>query len=264
MNAFATEVRRKRAAAARKGEAEPKSSPWGQVQTALKIGPGLWTVSTASHGGIKVVTDEQWNRIPAAFREKAEPGRWFEEDCAATIPLFFCEVYEGLKGEQVKPSLIEWYWPEWEAHTGEIIDPANCHRKREYLWRQANRNSWTVTAAFGGGMKYRGRMPVPFGLVGVVAKLGGREGPPSCAERFYFVAQDKYDAREFSYVIEPTDEPWPEDTADDNEKKLAYLKASGIPTGEHDTAIECRVCKFDHFHPGKYSACGWCGACFYQ
>src|SRR3954469_18332191 len=56
---------------------EPRTSPWGPVQHAHAIGSaGIWQVSTAGHGGIKV---------PAALNEKINPAwrntdGWYEED----------------------------------------------------------------------------------------------------------------------------------------------------------------------------------------
>jgi len=56
-------------------------TPWGKAQDITGIGEGLWWVSTASHGGVKL--DAKRNRlIPQAARM---PGGWYEEDCKWAI-----------------------------------------------------------------------------------------------------------------------------------------------------------------------------------
>lgn len=64
----------------------PRSSPWGRVQSAERIGDGgIWQVSTASHGGM-FVPDALLSRVSAegrAFARKWSGSEaWFEEDCA--------------------------------------------------------------------------------------------------------------------------------------------------------------------------------------
>ena len=63
-------------------------SPWGRIQHLAMIAPGVWKVSTASHGGIWLSPD-RLALVPADYRAYAErwahgwgPG-WFEEDVAA-------------------------------------------------------------------------------------------------------------------------------------------------------------------------------------
>ena len=62
------------------------SSPWGQVQRAAEIAPGLHQVSTAGHGGVWLSS----SRVAALT--KAFPGfvpfagwPWLEEDCDACL-----------------------------------------------------------------------------------------------------------------------------------------------------------------------------------
>ena len=59
----------------------PTTSPWGGVQDGVRHAEGLYSVSTASHGGIKV--DAILNEtIPAVFR--ADEG-WYEEDADLSL-----------------------------------------------------------------------------------------------------------------------------------------------------------------------------------
>ena len=70
------------------------TSPWGQVQRACELAPGIHQLSTASHGGVWLSS----SRVVAL--KKAFPGfapfagwPWLEEDCdACLIPLAWPEV----------------------------------------------------------------------------------------------------------------------------------------------------------------------------
>src|SRR4051794_1640047 len=55
----------------------PVHSPWGEVQPATRFADGIYSVSTAGHGGFKV-SDEFNKLIPEPFRAD---GGWYEEDC---------------------------------------------------------------------------------------------------------------------------------------------------------------------------------------
>ena len=68
---------------------QPTVSPWGTPETCREIYPGVWTISTRSHGGIYVANDAVLARIPlhrrayAARRSHGHGDRWYEEDIAA-------------------------------------------------------------------------------------------------------------------------------------------------------------------------------------
>jgi hypothetical protein len=96
-------------------------TPWGLAQGApTPIAPGIFSVSTASHGGIWL-DDQRLSQVPEHFRAWAKrwahgADQWFEEDCcwatvACTWPAFFPE-------EQVSAArkIIAHYFPE-SVHT---------------------------------------------------------------------------------------------------------------------------------------------------
>ena len=68
---------------------EPNKSPWGAVQTCDTLCPGVFLVSTASHGGTMVSNDVAAFLSPAAKRCGFRRGGYlcFEEDCDAQIVL---------------------------------------------------------------------------------------------------------------------------------------------------------------------------------
>lgn len=55
------------------------SSPWGAVQEQTMMAPGIYSVSTPSHGGI-FVEPELWNTMKVKSTPYSQDG-WFEEDC---------------------------------------------------------------------------------------------------------------------------------------------------------------------------------------
>ena len=112
-------------------------TPWGAAQDVTELAPGIVSVSTASHGGIKVCSTMN-KRIPAVFR--CADG-WYEEDCDWAIPFFFLvnEIINGgdsfalraIAAEQPRKTLIAWHPDEWEAHTGEELIPGQSFIKDE-------------------------------------------------------------------------------------------------------------------------------------
>ena len=67
------------------------STPWGPAQTVTDLGRGIFSVSTAGHGGV-FVPASLLSLIPTkeqAYAEKWSGSRsWFEEDCAAVIVFY--------------------------------------------------------------------------------------------------------------------------------------------------------------------------------
>lgn len=62
------------------------SSPWGPIQTVEPLGPDVVSVTTASHGGLRV-SFTALARLPEAIRQTAySEGGWFEEDCDWALP----------------------------------------------------------------------------------------------------------------------------------------------------------------------------------
>ncbi len=55
----------------------PVSTLWGKPDTAVQILPGIWEVTTPSHGGF-VLSDERQAAMPDELRLD---GVFYEEDC---------------------------------------------------------------------------------------------------------------------------------------------------------------------------------------
>jgi hypothetical protein len=62
------------------------SSPWGPIQTVEALGPDVVSVTTASHGGLRLSLAAR-DRLPAPIRQTAHSrDGWFEEDCDWALP----------------------------------------------------------------------------------------------------------------------------------------------------------------------------------
>ncbi len=109
----------------------PKTSPWGDVQTCDTLCPGVYLVSTASHGGTMFSKDMAAVLSPAAQKCGFKQGDYlcFEEDCQEDVALRelldkkLWEVPDRIKDkaafeENINKSIREYnpdYWRIWQA-----------------------------------------------------------------------------------------------------------------------------------------------------
>ena len=59
-------------------------TPWGPPQDIEELAEGVWRVSTASHGGLKL-SRERWNSLPDCVRDAMFTPTFAEEDCEESI-----------------------------------------------------------------------------------------------------------------------------------------------------------------------------------
>ena len=59
-------------------------TPWGWTQDVEELAEGVWRVSTAGHGGLKL-SRERWDSLPAAVRNAMLNPTFAEEDCEEPI-----------------------------------------------------------------------------------------------------------------------------------------------------------------------------------
>lgn len=74
-------------------------SPWGRIQHVAKLAPGIWNVSTASHGGIYLAS-YRVDEMPANARISPH---WYEEDCEAAVVLL--HHWEAVEHNWQQPTL---------------------------------------------------------------------------------------------------------------------------------------------------------------
>ena len=112
-----------------KTAAKITSTPWGPPQTVEVIAHGIFAVTTASHGGIRL-SPERNAEVPvyfqtASFNRLGETG-WYEEDCDWVIPaLVFPAEFTAKQGAHVV-ALARQIAVRWHA---ESFDRFNSVRK---------------------------------------------------------------------------------------------------------------------------------------
>ena len=133
---------------------EGSSTPWGPAQNVVEIAPGFYTISTASHGGIKLSAER--NRfIPEPLRNK---NGWYEEDCDANIPvMFYTEAWskstywqsyyktEKEIFDDAAKSLKYWYPDEFEQATGWEVKPGESAKRDLDNWIKENEDLYIAT-----------------------------------------------------------------------------------------------------------------------
>jgi hypothetical protein len=89
----------------------PHHSPWGPVQDATQLFPGVWRVHTASHGGL-MLSDARFAAMPAPLQCNIYGrGTCFEEDSEWTLvaAAFLDEFRSYLPAGQDPVAYIAWH-----------------------------------------------------------------------------------------------------------------------------------------------------------
>ncbi len=181
----------------------PKTSPWGAIQGKKELAPGIWQVSTAGHGGIKL-SRERNAAVPKYMRRE---GGWYEEDCdwalaAVVHPIGFHRVIkiEGkpdrTEFEVAMETFRNWYPSEYERFSGIMLEPGQSLKRDEQLFEIETRDKFVVTAAWGEWADW-----VPAGKVGVCAVNRSQ----SQVIKYFLVDAKRYGKRSrFGHIIDPT------------------------------------------------------------
>ena len=90
---------------------KPELSPWGRVQTCDVLCPGVFMVSTASHGGTMVARELAAVLSPAARKCGFRHGRYFcfEEDNQEAVSYTHLDVYKRQVGGHQAPGSAAGY-----------------------------------------------------------------------------------------------------------------------------------------------------------
>ena len=173
-----------------------KQSPWGRIQTVDILSEGIYRVTTAGHGGLKI--DAARNaKIPKSVRSK---GGWYEEDCEWSLVV--CSFPEDFPVSTYENAIAvcKNYFPYgFEEITGVAVAAADSYVLRYALFRQANLDKFVVVSAAGDWSD-----GCPPGYVIATAAIGGRREDGSYSESTDFlVPAEEYQARsEFGFVID--------------------------------------------------------------
>lgn len=177
----------------------PKTSPWGAIQDKRELAPGIWSVSTAGHGGIKL-SRERNAAMPVYMRNE---GGWYEEDCewakaAVVHPIGFRRVIkiEGrpdkTEFEYAMETFRNWHPDQYERFTGVPLQRGQSLIRDEQLFNLENETNFVVAAAWGNWAHW-----VPKDKVGVVARRDSDK-----AEKWFLVDDWLYQQRGRHLVID--------------------------------------------------------------
>lgn len=175
-----------------------KRSPWGPVQSERELAPGLVSVETAGHGGIKL--DRRLNaEVPEYMRLS---GGWYEEDVDwAIVAVVHPDAFSPAEVEDAKATLRNYRPDAYEQFFGEEIPEGASRVKDERRFLLEHQDDYLGMSAFGDW-----REGVPKGYVGVFAGRGGRTptGQFPADTAWFLVPEDEYAARgRFSFVVDP-------------------------------------------------------------
>ncbi|GGD82326.1 DUF7007 domain-containing protein [Croceicoccus mobilis] len=145
----------------------PDDTIWGSIQQAEQIIPGVWSVSTSSHGGF-ILSDQRQAAMPEAL---SLPGPSYEEDCDWALPVLafeqeFRSAPGTLKGwiELAHDTARCWHPDRYGQFTGVPVEENQSHILRDRNAYKAAIGKLEVTSAWGSWASW-----VPEGKTGVVA-----------------------------------------------------------------------------------------------
>jgi len=95
------------------------NTPWGCADHVAAIAPGIWHVTTPSHGGYRVSLP-QLAAIPVAWRAASVNGQgmrgWFEEDCDwCMVTLTWPELFPPAAQKAAQATFDHWIAPKLAA-----------------------------------------------------------------------------------------------------------------------------------------------------
>lgn len=185
-----------------KATPRPTHSPWGHVDNARQIIPGVWKVSTGGHGGVHVSADLQLF-IPELHR--ARDG-WYEEDQEWCIPWTFLnlprESYWKGDTDPARTALRHSYPDLYEARYDVTLQPGESHAKDRRAFMTRHADDYIVT----GALSTCHNANIGKDQVGIVAERGGQRRPDRNDTRYYLVSSSVYDQPRHPYGTLVTDE----------------------------------------------------------
>jgi hypothetical protein len=170
-------------------------TPWGAADFVDEVGPGIYIVSTSSHGGMHL-SDEINARIPDYMRRDSG---WYEEDCEIAIPCWILgkaaftneHTHKYIDSGEAKKTVQQWFPYHWEKYAGLTLEPGQSHRKDEDVYLKAHKDDWLVISASKGPNCFSS---IPAGFVVVTATIGGNR----CIhanKRSFLVPEHEYEKR---------------------------------------------------------------------
>lgn len=168
-------------------------TPWGKSQSISVVAEGIQSISTASHGGIKLYRSRN-AKVPKYMRS---PGGWYEEDCEFSIavtvfPEEFSHVYGNVLVEKAKDTFRNWFPDHYEEFYGETLVKGQSYKRDQKLFGEENKDRYIVISAL---------MSEVEGMVDVWATLGGCRGNDSNMIRRRVSSEAYANRNRFGYVL---------------------------------------------------------------
>ena len=109
------------------------SSPWGPIQTVEALGPDAVSVSTVSHGGLRISL-AALSRLPEPIRQTTySRDGWFEEDCDWALPYlalgldaFEADAARAAEVWAAAVRTVRTYHPQHAGLLGVAGEPGDC------------------------------------------------------------------------------------------------------------------------------------------
>ncbi|SDK43538.1 DUF7007 domain-containing protein [Bradyrhizobium ottawaense] len=182
----------------------PARSPWGAIQTKRELAPGIWSVSTAGHGGIKL-SRERNAGVPDYMRAE---GGWYEEDCQWSIAaMIYPGAFQRVVQIDGRPDKTEydyaldsfrgWYPDEYERFFNVKLLPGESRSRDERIFIEETKDKFVLRSAWGDWASW-----VPKGKVGVCARRAS-DG----AEKWFLIGETYTERRAkgmHGIVIDPS------------------------------------------------------------
>lgn len=173
------------------------TSPWGRIQQAALIAPGITDVSTARHGGVKLSAPRN-REVPAPLRRQSG---WYEEDldmaiAARTFPNEFGSGDPDRTRDEADALIRNFLPDEWEAATGRSLEPGQSTTRDKQLREQRYCDLFTN--------RFAASVPDEFAAEADGMVLVGAKRDADSQTRTYAVPRSEYDrAERGTFVIDP-------------------------------------------------------------
>lgn len=161
---------------------------------AYKYAPGIINYSCAGHGGFHLAS----GRNAAVHPAWRTADGWYEEDSEwAVVAITFPEAFHPDKVSAAHGTAKTWFPHKYEEVTGTKVNPSESLVLREEIFYAEHAKDYLAVGASGDWADW-----VPKGKVGVTAVIGGHKNPGG-EERRFLVDEERYDARQGTYVVDP-------------------------------------------------------------
>lgn len=163
-----------------------RTSMWGAVQNETRYGEGVYSVSTAGHGGF-ILSDDRNTKIDATWR--AHNGQYEEDCCWAIVAFTFPELFTNLEIEYAYRTLMNDYPDQFQALSGIVLAEVDSNTLQQRAAALRNKGKWIVISALNDN-----------GMVRCIATINGDRSSKN--QRVYLVPKDEYAMPVGGFVID--------------------------------------------------------------